>query len=196
MEQGRQFWSQGNPGGRDSSDARLTKGHISMISRKTLAPALLLGMAVAVAASAADDFLVRFKGGIGVMPVKGNTATTIVPDTVQGVKPGAAPWVIESLAADVRTDGRISVDGRGRLPGGTDRIGGTGGTAAAPQMVRARLFCDGQPSAQTGLVPFEADGDFRINDTLNPVPAAPCTRPVLLIVSAGESWFAAGIPRR
>jgi hypothetical protein len=56
--------------------------------------------------------------------------------------------------------------------------------------VRARLFCGGTAptfsdatSHQSGLVPLEANGDFRIEDQL-------------LIVSGGANWFAAGIPKQ
>jgi hypothetical protein len=45
-------------------------------------------------------------------------------------------------------------------------------------------------------VPLEANGDFRINDVLNPAPPAECTSPVLLIRNAGGAWFAAGIVKR
>jgi hypothetical protein len=68
---------------------------------------------------------------------------------------------------------------------------GTGGG----QSVRARLFCGGVQH-DTALVPLEADGDFRIEDVLVPNPPAVCATPVLLIVSGGGSWFAAGIPRQ
>jgi hypothetical protein len=95
-------------------------------------------------------------------------------------------------------DGRISVDGRGLLLGGGDAIGTNAG-----QSVRARLFCGPAATAtvhQTGLVPLEANGDFRIDDVLQPVapttaatPPDPCTTPVLLIINTGGSWFAAGI---
>lgn len=112
--------------------------------------------------------------------------------------PAGRPWVIESLKAEVKTDGRISVEGRGLLIGGGDAIG-----TNANQSVRARLFCGPAATAtvhQTALVPLEPNGDFRIDDVLLPVapttgatPPDPCTSPVLLIVSAGGNWFAAGI---
>lgn len=157
--------------------------------KKTMVLSLLLGIVIPLAASA-DDSLVKFRGGIGVIPVRGNVAP-FAPNIVQGVNPGGQPWVIESLSADVMTDGRVSVDGRGLLFAGGNTIGGNGG-----QSVRARLFCAGQVPAETGLVPLDADGDFRINDTLNPIPTAPCDSPVLLIVNGGGNWFAAGIPKR
>jgi hypothetical protein len=109
---------------------------------------------------------------------------------VNNVPPGGRPWVIERLTADVRADGRISVHGRGLVLAGGSNIGTGGG-----QSVRARLFCGGVPHDTPTLVPLEADGDFRIEDVLVPNPPAVCATPVLLIVSGGGSWFAAGIPK-
>jgi hypothetical protein len=144
--------------------------------------------------AAAQERLVRFEGGIGVIPVRAGPA----PNTVRGVNPGGQPWVISRLSVDVNVDGRISVDGRGLLLGGGENIGRNGG-----QSVRARLFCGGTAptfsdatSHQSGLVPLEANGDFRIEDQLNPPPLEPCNSAVLLIVSGGANWFAAGIPKQ
>ena len=52
-------------------------------------------------------------------------------------------------------------------------------------------------TAQAG-VPLQANGDFRIDDTLTPAPPSSCTTPVLLITNNGATpaatrWFAAGI---
>jgi hypothetical protein len=97
--------------------------------------------------------------------------------------------VISRLSADVYTDGRIRVDGRGLLLAGGDNIGTAGG-----QSVRARLICAGV-AHDSDLVPLDARGDFSINSSLIPVPPTPCNNPVLLIVNAGGNWFAAGIPK-
>jgi len=43
-------------------------------------------------------------------------------------------------------------------------------------------------------VALEANGDFRIDDTLNPVPYQ-CASPVLLSRNTGGVWFAAGIAK-
>ena len=127
--------------------------------------------------------LVRFDSGIGVIPVRAGPAANIV----RGVNPGGVPWVISRLTVDIKTDGRISVDGRGLLLAGGDGIGTNGN-----QSVRARLFC-GAVMSDSVLVPLEPNGDFLIDGSLAPVPPTPCTNPVLLIVNTGNAWFAAGI---
>ena len=144
---------------------------------------------VAIAQSAMARNLVRFNGGVGVIPT-GSTNTT-----VRGVAAAGQIWRIEDLAADVKQDGRIRLDGRGLLLASGNNIGGN-----ANQSVFATLFCanDGNIAHSSNLagVPLEVDGDFRIDDMLSPVHPNPCTSPVLLIRSAGNtSWFAAGIPR-
>ena len=70
-------------------------------------------------AASAQAPLVRFDSGIGVVPVRAGPAANIV----RGVNPGGQPWVISRLTVDIKTDGRISVDGRGLLLGGGDAIG-------------------------------------------------------------------------
>ena len=152
---------------------------------KTLSACLLSLAALAPLSASAADPLVRFEGGIGVIPVNAAGANVVL-----GVNPGGQPWVISSLSADASTDGRINVDGRGLLLAGGNTIGRTGG-----QSVRARLFCGGVPS-DSSLVPLEPNGDFKIAETLIPTPPVPCNTPVLLIVSAGGNWFAAGIPKQ
>jgi len=133
--------------------------------------------------------LVRFSGGIGDIPT-GSIATT-----VRGVAAAGQIWVIRDLAADVRQNGSIRLDGRGLLLGAGDAVGSNGNAS-----VFATLFCadDGnvQHSSNPAGVPLDVNGDFRIDDTLSPAPPNPCTSPVLLIrVTGAGSWFAAGIPR-
>lgn len=157
------------------------------MAKKTLVLALALGIVFPLAASA-EGSLARFEGAIGSQPLRVGAAVNLV----QGVNPGGTPWVISRLSADVKHDGRISVDGRGLLLGGGNNVGRNGG-----QSVHARLFCGGV-AHNSGTVPLEADGDFRIDDILSPVPPAPCDNAVLLIVSGiapAGSWFAAGIPK-
>jgi hypothetical protein len=149
---------------------------------KKTAVCLVLGLFVSLPVLA-EGPLVRFDGGIGVQPLRAGAAANVV----QGVNPAGTPWVIARLSADVKTDGRISVDGRGLLLAGSNGIGTNGG-----QSVRARLFC-GAVAHDSVLVPLQPNGDFRIDDVLSPLPGNPCDNPVLLIVNAGGSWFAAGI---
>jgi hypothetical protein len=111
---------------------------------------------------------------------------------VRGVLPGAGPWRIADLRADVDTYGRIRVRGRGLLLASSNSIGQN-----ANQSVFATLICEAAAPfiehSTTVSVPLEPNGDFRIDDTLNSVPSA-CPSPVLLIRNTGGVWFAAGIP--
>ena len=174
-----------------TSNPKPPKGAISR--RSFLATSLALGgvifVMLSIAQSALAQNLVRFSGGIGVIPT--GSANT----TVRGVAAAGQIWVIQDLAADVKQDGRIRLDGRGLLLGSGDGVGSN-----ANASVFATLFCanDGnvQHSSNLAGVPLEVNGDFRIDDTLSPAPPNPCTSPVLLIRSAGSgTWFAAGIPR-
>jgi hypothetical protein len=156
---------------------------------KSLLASLLVFVLVAIAQSALAQNLVRFSGGVGVIPT--GSANT----TVRGVAAAGQIWTIEDLRADVRQDGRIRVDGRGLLLASGNAVGSN-----ANASVIATLFCanDGniQHSSNPAGVPLEVNGDFRIDDTLSPAPPNPCSSPVLLIRSAGSgSWFAAGLPR-
>src|SRR5262245_14889354 len=146
--------------------------------------------ALVVPAGNADDSLLSFDGGIGVDPVSGIAANGApAANVVRGVGPGGAPWRIANLTASIDVSGRISVRGRGLLLAGGNGIGTNGG-----QSVHARLFC-GVVAHDSGLVALAPNGDFEIDGVLTPMPRDPCTNPVLLIVSAGGNWFAAGIPK-
>jgi hypothetical protein len=175
---------------------------------KTLAVLTLLALVVAASADARDT-LVRFKGGIGVIPVSSGqgtaaTATVVNRNIVRGVQPPGQPWVIADLRAEVKVDGRIRVDGRGLLLAGGNGVG-TGGSGGSPtavnQSVFATLICEAaapfteRNTTLTG-VQLDDNGDFRIDDVLTPEPPAPadCTKPVLLIRNTAGAWFAAGIP--
>lgn len=157
--------------------------------RNTTAVVAVMALLALPLQAKADDRLARFDGGIGVVPARAGGAA----NTVRGTGPGGQPWVISRLTADVRADGRISVDGRGLLLAGGDNIGFNGN-----QTVRARLFCGVIAFDSNQAVPLEANGDFRIEGNLGAVPT-PCDSAVLLIINvpaAGNPvWFAAGIPK-
>ena len=159
----------------------------------------LLLIALVPLAVGAESSLVRFKGGIGVIPVSSGvpivgltTSEVVNRNFVRGVPPAGQIWVISDLDARVEVDGQIKVDGRGLLLGGGNNIG-----TNANASVFATLFCGNVAhSTDTAGVPLEPNGDFRIDDVLTPVPPTPCATPVLLIRNAnGQAWFAAGIPK-
>jgi hypothetical protein len=168
----------------------------------------VISAAIALAASSygisagATDVLARFQGGIGVIPVSNVTVTgataadqvvTVSPNTVRGVAPAGQIWVIEKLDAKVRTDGRITVKGKGLILGGGNSTG-----RATGQRVIATLICEAaapfvQRSTTAAGVPLADNGDFRIDDMLSSVPRE-CASPMLLIRNAANlGWFAAGI---
>jgi len=164
-----------------------------------IAAAIPLAFAICAFPALADD-LIMFRGGIGVIPVStvatnaDGTFANVNRNVVRGVNPPGQIWVIEELRAEVHADGRIRVDGRGLLLGGGNGIGTNAG-----QSVRATLICEAVAPftlLNTGLVPLEANGDFRIDDSLNPALPAECASPVLLIRNPGGAWFAAGIVKR
>jgi hypothetical protein len=149
----------------------------------------------------ADDTLARFKGGIGVHPVSNVAGTPVgvnFPDVtrnvVRGINPAGQVWVIEDLDARVATNGDINVRGKGLVLGGGNSAG-----RATGQMVFATLICEaGTPfterSTNLAGVPLAANGDFKIDDVLTPLPAGDCASPMLLIRNAsGGTWFAVGI---
>src|SRR5580765_6048143 len=145
------------------------------------------------------DFLASFEGGIGVIPVS-NGAGPVNPDgtfpnvklnIVRGVNPGAGPWTIAGLRAEIETDGQIEVKGRGLLLASSNSIGQN-----ANQSVFATLICEAAApfvEHNTGKVPLDPNGDFRIDDTLDSVPSD-CASPVFSIPNDGVVWFSAGCP--
>jgi hypothetical protein len=169
---------------------------------KTAAAVLfVVGTTGLAGARAADEFIARFEGGIGVIPVSNGAGPANVDGTlpnarlnvVRGVNPGAGPWRIAELRADIDTLGRISVRGRGLLLASGNGIG-----TNANQSVFATLICEAAApfvEHSTFTVPLEPNGDFRIDDTLTSVPSV-CASPVLLIRNAAGSWFAAGVAKR
>jgi hypothetical protein len=149
--------------------------------------------------ASAQDTDVKFKGGIGVIPITGVAANgTVNLNIVRGVNP-AGPWRIADLDAVVESDGHIRVRGRGLLLAAGNGIGTNAGAS-----VHATLFCG--PAATAAAfdeagVALEPDGDFTIDDFLTgsgPLPS-PCENSVLLIRSGATRgqgvWFAAGIPK-
>jgi hypothetical protein len=159
----------------------------------------LIAFAFLGIASAQDNVDVKFKGGIGVIPVTGVAANGAVNlNIVRGVNP-AGPWRIADLNAVVESNGHITVRGRGLLLAAGNGIGTNAGAS-----VHATLFC-GPANAATAFdepgVPLAPNGDFSIDDFLtgNGSLPTPCENPVLLIRSGAAPgqgvWFAAGIQK-
>jgi hypothetical protein len=172
-----------------------------MTNKITVILVMLLAVGIAgVLAAERRDILVSFAGGIGVIPVQNvvgaaGTVQVVSRNIVRGVAPALGPWRIADLKAVVDVDGRIRVKGRGLLLASSDRIGQN-----ANQSVFATLICEAaapfvERSTDGAGVALELNGDFRIDDMLNPAPQD-CASPVLLIrtTATGTPWFAAGIP--
>src|SRR5260370_21440253 len=96
--------------------------------KKSLFASILMGLIGGSFASSviADDTLVRFKGAIGDIPVANVAGTPntdgsfpdVIRNIVRGVNPARQIWGISDFRADLKGDGRISVDGPGLLLGG------------------------------------------------------------------------------
>lgn len=170
------------------------------MNQKLSVALLALGIGCSFAA-VGDESLVKFSGGIGVLPLSSTAGvanadgsfSSVTSNVVRGINPPGQIWVIADLRADVSVDGHIRVNGKGLLLGGGNAIGGT-----ANQSVFATLICEAAApfilhnTTETG-VPLQQNGDFVIDDVLTPAPAA-CASPVLLIRNVAGAWFAAGIP--
>src|SRR5580765_5728937 len=96
------------------------------------AAVLVLAMGMVGSVSAHErDFLARFEGGIGVIPVQNGAGPVNADGTfphvklniVRGVPPGAGPWRIADLRSEVSVDGRSQVRGRGLLLASGNSIG-------------------------------------------------------------------------
>ena len=184
-----------------------------------LAGLLAAGTALAHNGGHGPQLLFKFDGGTGVQPFR-SAAGAPVLNTVAGVAPGGAPWLISSFHATITTTGDIRARGTGVVLAGADGLG----TRAGPRQVIVSLFCRNAftPPATSGSLqttPFNSDpvdlspdGDFEVHgkltDATGATPPLNCgdnvdNRPVLLIravtpatattpVTPGP-WFAAGI---
>ena len=176
-----------------------------MKSKLLIALTAILVSSTTLFAQPSAGILVHFQGGIGVDPISNVTVNpttgmvTVLRNTVRGVNPAGQIWVIADIKAEVKMDGRITVDGRGLVFGGGNTVGTGLAPSGAAFNVFATLICEtAAPFTQfsTNAVPLAANGDFRIDEVLSPLPPSSCDSPVLLIrESVGQTWFAAGIPK-
>ena len=116
---------------------------------------------------------------------------------VRGVQPAGQIWVIRKLEAEVKTKGKIEVEGEGLVLGGGNNVG-----RATGQNVFATLICEVvqaprlcfRCTARPSLASPRSQRE--LHHRRCPVAGAPdpCANPVLLIRNAANSnWFAAGI---
>ena len=97
---------------------------------------------------------------------------------IDGVNPGGVPWVIDRGTARLQANGRFRVEIEGLV---IPVAHGTfpAGTARPVMTVSASVVCAGGASATTKTVPISADGDARIDDTVD-LPST-CLAPVVLV---------------
>jgi len=105
--------------------------------KKALACAMFLGVVFSLPATA-DDTGLKFKRGIGVIPVSSvtcvpsatpcvigpNVTVTVNQNVVRGQQPAGQIWVIDELDAQVSATGNITVRGEGLVLGGGNGAGG------------------------------------------------------------------------
>ena len=99
-----------------------------------LAVAGLAAAGTAMAHPPAANVLFRFDGGVGVQVFR-NSATGPTLNTVGGVNPGGAPWLIRDFDAVVRKNGDVRAHGEGVLLAGADGLG----TRAGPRCPAGRV---------------------------------------------------------
>ena len=160
---------------------------------------------LSVSSVLADEPLVTFRGGIGAIPISNvvvdttTGAVTVTRNIVRGVNSPGQIWRIGDLDATIKTNGDISVTGNGLVLGGGNNIG-----RATGQSVFATLICEAaapftEHSTTLTGIQLAPNGDFKIDDVLDPLPPTDCASPMLLIRTsnnnaANRNWFAAGIP--
>src|SRR5262245_53967251 len=69
-----------------------------------------------------SNVLFKFDGGTGVQPFR-SAAGVPTLNTVAGVAPGGAPWLIRSFDAVIRKTGDVRAHGEGVLLAGADGLG-------------------------------------------------------------------------
>ena len=192
-----------------NTDQIRVSGKLCLMTAGVLACAMFVGAAFPSSA-AADDGSVRFRGGIGVIPVSSvincpatpaacvtGPPVTVNVNIVRGVSPAGQIWMIDKLDAKVSANGSIKVEGKGLILAG----GNNAGRPPPGASVIATLICSTaapftQFSTSTAGVMLSPNGDFKINDTLSPTPPFPCASPMLLIRNAANlTWFAVEILR-
>ena len=82
--------------------------------------------------------------------------------TLFGVTAGGIAWRLDSGSARLFADGRLQVSVHGLVLA----AGGAEGTNPIPN-AQAIVTCAGVPAASSSVVPYSADGDAQINETVS-----------------------------
>jgi hypothetical protein len=149
------------------------------------AGALACSIVLQASAAAADDAGLKFKGGIGVIPVSSvidcpaapaacvtGPPVTVNLNIVRGVAPAGQIWVIDKLDARVSANGSIKVEGKGLVLGRREQR-----RAATARSVRDRhpdLFSGGTLHAIQYVYGWRlALGRWGLQDQRHALPAPP-----------------------
>jgi hypothetical protein len=154
--------------------------------RWTFVAALLLGVALIAqtsAASSSGETVLEFKTMVGVDgPFRGAT------NAIRGINGAGAPWRIDGVNGDLKTDGMLEIDVDGLV------LVSTGLNPSA--FFRGAVSCLTSTDTTVSTVnlvteqfPATPTGDSKIEAELS-LPS-PCVAPIVFVTNAaGTSWFA------
>jgi hypothetical protein len=146
-----------------------------------LTAALVAGAATTAASAAADGNGKALDSRLVGLPA------SMTGQTLFGVVAGGLPWRLDSGHARLFGDGRLHVDVEGLVLA----AGPKEGTNPIPN-ARAIVTCAGAVAASSVVVPYSAEGDAEIDDTLS-LPS-PCLAPAVFFAGVPApnvaAWFA------
>jgi hypothetical protein len=154
--------------------------------RWTFVAALLLGVALIAqtsAASSSGETVLEFKTMVGVDgPFRGPA------NAIRGINGAGAPWRIDGVDGELKSDGRLEIDVQGLV------LVSTGLNPSA--FFRGAVSCltnDATTVSTVNLVteqfPATTAGDSKIEANVS-LPS-PCVAPIVFVMNAGgTSWFA------
>jgi hypothetical protein len=154
--------------------------------RWTFVAALLLGVALIAqtsAASSSGETVLEFKTMVGVDgPFRG------AANAIRGINGAGAPWLIDDVNGELKTDGKLEIDVKGLV------LVSTGLNPSA--FFRGAVSCltnDATTVSTVNLIteqfPATTAGDSKIEANVG-LPS-PCVAPIVFVMNAGgTSWFA------
>jgi hypothetical protein len=154
--------------------------------RWTLMAAVVLAVGLIAqtsAASSSGETVLEFKTMVGVDgPFRGAT------NAIRGINGAGAPWRIDEVNGELRTDGKLEIEVEGLV------LVSTGlNPAVAFRGAVSCLTSDGTTVSTVNLVteqfPATPTGDSKIEANVS-LPS-PCVAPIVFVMNAGgTSWFA------